>query len=1331
MTDKMKTARKGRPLITMKILRRIGIVIGALLGIPVLALIVVVALGITIPLDAFRADIEEAARDTLGRGVEIDGPIALVLALSPTVEVQRLRIANPPGWDTNAFVQLGRARGSVDLLPLLRREISIDAIAMDGGAIRLETRADGSNNWTFERATSKAPAPPGEGPAYEFVRLGELAVRSLSFEYHDAGSGETHALELEALDGSVERDAPIVLSARGLTRNQPFEVSLTGGTLAALSDPAQPWSLDVTASLADAVITLDGSIADPLKAQGVDLDIAVRGKRLEALESLTGLSIPPIGPYAVETHFARSETGYRISDLEGAIGNSTFRGSLLLDDLSGRPRLDGNLHIATLDVEPFLLDDSPPSIEPPARAAEPLDAKERADLLDFSLEGAAQAFESLQSFDADVTLIIDRVAGVGTDTRGVSLRAKLDDGGLTAPMAAIIADVPVDGQLTIQSSDSTLGFALELSSSGSDIGNLTAMAKREKQDLQGGFENFSLTASGRGRDLRAALESLDAIMTMGRADLSYGHQSEDEPVSLTLEDFELALPQGQALRLATKGTLLGRAFSVDFKSATVVEALSDKPLPIALTATGAGARLSLKGEVPKAGDLEGTTLDLDLKGDRIGDLAEWIGSAPKARASYGVSGTLTFEEYKTKVESLRVNLGRTVVTGAVSASRRDPGLLLDARLRSSVVDPAELEAMFPQRQEPAGPDDKPGLNLYMPIMPYGVTIADADLDIAVGRVRLQPVDATNVTFKGRVRDGHLKPSPFTVRIGKVPFTGRFGLDLRSQVPVATVIVRSEDVDVGGLLTDLEVFEGSETKARRVEVRMTLRGSNLKTAIQKSEISAKLEDGVTIVRDPNTQTPLEIQVVKSTLSSSPGQPIKYLVDGRVKNVPVTIEIETEPLATFIESTERVPVRLTAGAAGVQVQMNANLRRPFSLRNLSFDLAVEGNRLDSLDELLHLSTPPWGPYEIGGTFQLDHVGYHAPSIAIRVGDSHLIGSVSLDTSGTRPRLAVDLKGKTLQLNDFRGGQWSAFEYVEPIERSGEGESQSNPVEGGKATVRALLGSESMRAMDARVSLAVNEVLSGEDGLGRGHLVATLEHGRLSLDPIRVEIPEGSADARISLEMTEHHVTTSTKVKIEHLDYGVLARRIDPAATPAGWLSLDVDLQSRTEKIETMLEGASGHFDFAVWPTNMQADAFDLWASNLLLALLPRLDPESGPVINCVVGVFDTTDGIMKPKRLLIDTTNVQVWGEGQIDLGAKEIDVLLVPNAKRPRMFSVATPIRVTGNYSDLQTGASPDQWLRSAARFITSIFAPIQRLFTTPIPADGEAECVAAMERSSQ
>ena len=1315
----------------IRILRWFGIAVVAVLGIPAATLAVVMALGIPISLESFRADIIAAVEQALGREVEIVGPLTLVPALRPTVVVQNIRVANPSDWKRKDFLRLDRAGVQLALLPLLGRKISIDRITIEGGQVQLETKTNGDVNWVFDAGPSEAPGAVAAAPPFELVRLGELGLRALIVTYYDESSGEMYELEIEAVEGSAGRDDRIELSAKGLAQKQPFSFLVTGDSLASLNEPTEPWTFEATGKMAGAGLKVSGSIAEPLRGQGLDLALAINGERLKELESLTKSPLPPVGTYAVKAQVMQTETGYRVSDLEGSMGNTTFKGNFVFDGLASQSRVSGSLDIATLDLNPFLVDASQLSTDKSENAGAAPKRKVQITSVDAGIGEVAFSLRPLRRFDADLELTVGRLMGARADVRDASLRVKIDDGRLTAPITINIADLSSEGQLSVHYVDDSLGFVLALSAHASDIGNL-AKVIMNTEDIEGSFEDLTLRVSGRGGNRNAVFESLDVRMTMSGAKLSYGHESGDTPVRFTLEKAEIVMPEGEAMRVTATGTLFDEALSVDLKGGAASKVLAKKPWPIHVRASGAGARLSLRGTVAGPEHPAGTTLDLELSGKKIGDLAVWTGISSNADVAYRATGTLSVKEGEVRLDSLRAKLGRTSLTGDLGANWTDEGLLVSARMQFETIDPAELGVVFSQQDETKPPDDEPGLTLDMPILPHGVKIVDADLDFTADRVRLQPVDVTNMVFKGRIREGRLKMSPFEARLANVSFKGNLSLDLRGQEPVAMLNVSSEHVDVGHLLREFQIVERSEMKARRLSVDLTLRGSELRTIMEKSEVTMVLEDGVTIVRDPNSQSSLEIRIVKSTLSSIPGKPTAYEIDGRIETIPVKIRIETHPLASFIEATGRLPLRLTANAAGVRVEMSTIATPPFTLRDLAVDLSVKGERLDSLDELLDVSLPPWGPYALDGRFQLDQTGYHARELAVQIGGSHLNGDVSLNTTGARPRWAVNLVANTLQLNDFDTGGWSAFQSGGSVEIPATNEDPSASRWRKKSKVEAVFTADSMQQLNARLSVVVNEVLSGKDRLGSGQLVASLEDGRFSLDPVKLNIPGGSIDMVIAFEMTEDEVASKTKVKIEHLNYGVLARWLDPDAEPDGWLALELDLQSRSESLRTMLVGARGYLGFAVWPKNMQADVFDVWVANLVLAILPIIDSGSGSKVNCVVGRFDITDGIMKPDGVLIDTTNMQVSADGTVNFKTRQIDFVLAPRAKKPRMFSLATPVQIRGSYTGFTVGLTPADLLGSAARFVASVVVvPFQRLFGTNGAADGEAACLAAMERPSK
>ena len=85
--------------------------------------------------------------------------------------------------------------------------------------------------------------------------------------------------------------------------------------------------------------------------------------------------------------------------------------------------------------------------------------------------------------------------------------------------------------------------------------------------------------------------------------------------------------------------------------------------------------------------------------------------------------------------------------------------------------------------------------------------------------------------------------------------------------------------------------------------------------------------------------------------------------------------------------------------------------------------------------------------------------------------------------------------------------------------------------------------------------------------------------------------------------------------------------------------------------------------MWPTELRSGVFSIWSSNLLLTLLPLIDPGGRPQVNCIVGRFDLKQGkLSDDKILIIDTTAVRIRGAGQADLASEELGFVFRPRAK---------------------------------------------------------------------
>jgi len=523
---------------------------------------------------------------------------------------------------------------------------------------------------------------------------------------------------------------------------------------------------------------------------------------------------------------------------------------------------------------------------------------------------------------------------------------------------------------------------------------------------------------------------------------------------------------------------------------------------------------------------------------------------------------------------------------------------------------------------------------------------------------------------------------------------------------------------------MNIAENIESRVGSLEVKLLAKGHNLSTMLDQSEFSATMIDGKWVLQNPRSKAGLEIQIKEGIIRAPPGQPVVLTLDSRIRETPFNIKIETDKLKAFVDQPGKIPLNLNIEGIGVNTGLRSTVTLPFNRgTDQAFSMSLSGERLDSVNKFLDMDLPPFGPFALDGRFELKENGYYLSDLNVRISNSEMIGSASLETGSRRPQLNVDLTTKTLQINDCSPGDWSLVE-GEPDKAGGE----TDKAEDGH-DAKALLSPEVLRLLNARLSMRVEEVLSGEDKLGSGTFKATLRDGRLVVDPLQLDLPGGSAIVTFAFEPTETDVALEVATRIEQFDYGILARRIKPESNMNGWLSLDLELKSTAKSLEAIMENAGGYIDFAIVPEDFEAGIFELWAVNLLAAALTQVDSESKSVINCMVFRLNLEEGRVKQEAILVDTTNMQVAGEVKVDFETEKIYMVLDPKAKKPEFFSLATPLKVEGTFSDFKVGIKPGGLVGTAIRFIASpVHVPIRRLFKEKAPADGKSACTEAMHR---
>ena len=258
--------------------------------------------------------------------------------------------------------------------------------------------------------------------------------------------------------------------------------------------------------------------------------------------------------------------------------------------------------------------------------------------------------------------------------------------------------------------------------------------------------------------------------------------------------------------------------------------------------------------------------------------------------------------------------------------------------------------------------------------------------------------------------------------------------------------------------------------------------------------------------------------------------------------------------------------------------------------------------------------------------------------------------------------------------------------------------------------LLSAAFLRRLDATLDVKAKEVLSGADRLADGTLHLQLKEGRLDLDPAVVNLPGGTLRLSMAYDVKGSEVDFDLAARVERFDYGIIARRLRRTDDLRGLFSLNLEMAGTAPSLDAIMRNASGRIDFAVWPTELRSGVFNLWSANLILTLLPLIDPGGKSQVNCIVGRFDLKDGDLSDDKIMIDTSTVRIRGTGNANLATEKLAFVFRPQAKGIGLLRLQTPLRVGGTLSDQRFYVTEGDVFESVLRLIaTPVLLPIEWL----------------------
>ena len=493
----------------------------------------------------------------------------------------------------------------------------------------------------------------------------------------------------------------------------------------------------------------------------------------------------------------------------------------------------------------------------------------------------------------------------------------------------------------------------------------------------------------------------------------------------------------------------------------------------------------------------------------------------------------------------------------------------------------------------------------------------------------------------------------------------------------------------------------------------------------------LQDIALYYYGPDELGPSRYQIAECSGSMGEGKPLKLDIAGNILSFPYSVKVNIASLKEFL-TDNRSWMDIQMDIAKTNLQFGGNINLTKAHKSLALKATVSGENLSSLNDMLDIDLPPFSPYNIEADLLTKKDQWEIKNLVIQAGSSSLSGTARVMKGKDKIEAVIAVDSPLIQLNDFIFDDWNWSEDEEALAAEVSDETLAAPEAAVEKDTspddsrRKILNPDVLNNFDIALKIQSDKILLGDEELGSGSLVAAVRDGRIAIEPLKLNVPGGSVELSASVKPGTEKSDASFKAVMSNFDIGIVARRKQPESKMGGLVNLDVDLQSSAASFDQILANGNGYFDFSGNLENLRAGIIDLWAVNLVAAIVSSSD-ENESNINCAVGRWQVNDGSLTPDVFFIDTSKIRICGKGQVDFSTNQIDMTISPTPKKPEFFNLATPLRVRGSFSDIRLGVKKGGTIGTAVKFITSpIHVPIRRIVTKKIPKDGRDACTVVL-----
>jgi uncharacterized protein involved in outer membrane biogenesis len=257
-------------------IKRTGVLLGSLL----LAISLLLAAAVLLLDEAgYKRLLGWSAAEFLDSQLVIDGPLAVEIARNLSLTAGDVRLKANDGSYT---LSVGTVQASFKL------------------GSYLATGSFWFNSLELTDVSLEVTETPGDEPDLDAVQLppvviAQAQISNLVFSYQELAPGTLHTFLLSELTlGELGEQQPLALRATGLFEGQPFVLEGSSASIAQLLSQ-QPYPVQLQLSSGNINARVQGTIADPIKGRGLDLQLQADVPRVSDFIEILQDEIPLLG----------------------------------------------------------------------------------------------------------------------------------------------------------------------------------------------------------------------------------------------------------------------------------------------------------------------------------------------------------------------------------------------------------------------------------------------------------------------------------------------------------------------------------------------------------------------------------------------------------------------------------------------------------------------------------------------------------------------------------------------------------------------------------------------------------------------------------------------------------------------------------------------------------------------------------------------------------------------------------------------------------------------------------------------------------------------------